>query len=689
MGRSGPGPPRADQAGRLAVVAGLVIIVALGVFLRLYRLDEIPPGLQYDEAYYGLDALRVVTDGIHPIFFENNNGREPFFIYLLALVFRVSGFGRFPMRLTAALLGALTLPATYLLTREVFSPSGTRFARAAGLFATLVLATLYWHVHYSRLALRAISMPLVSALTLWLFWRALRLRRRSDFLWGGIMLGVSMYSYLAARLLAPLLCAILVLVIVEERDFLRRRWRELIILLGVALLVSLPLWIYFLQHPAQFAFRLHQITVDNPMAVGDTGQTLGDNIRRTLLMFTSAGDWGWPDNLPGRPVLDGAGIVGLALGLLAVAVHFRKARYTQWLVWLLVMILPSALTSFAPTFTRSIGAIIPTAGLVGLGFTQGWDWLTRRLPGRRAAPTLLALLLFCVGAYSGWSTYRDYFLNWAAHSEVATTFNEDMRLAGLWVTRLPAGSDVYVSFAEPQAYHATLDFFVRQAAYADPPRPYHLRWYSRDCLALPPARGNALAYLLPAEGATFLPLLRQAFPVGKDAGVVTKTTGEPLARAFTVRADAARSDLPAPTAPAEVALGDTLRLLGGDAPGAARAGDTLELTLYWSALQPASRDYTIFAQMLGEKLNASGSPVWGQTDAQPCQGSYPTTAWEAGDLVVTRHRLPISADAPAGAYRLHVGMYDAATGVRLPASDVAGRPVADNSIPLTQIRLDQ
>ena len=107
-------------------------IIALGAFLRFHQAGITPPGLHYDEAYYALDALRVLTDGVHPIFFEANNGREPLFIYLLAAVFRLFGPSQLAIRATAAVLGSLTIPAVYLLAKEVFTTIEGRFAQVVG-----------------------------------------------------------------------------------------------------------------------------------------------------------------------------------------------------------------------------------------------------------------------------------------------------------------------------------------------------------------------------------------------------------------------------------------------------------------------------------------------------------------------------------------------------------------------------
>src|SRR5450759_930278 len=70
----------------------LVLITALAAAFRFWKLDSIPPGFHYDEAYEAGEAWRVITQpGYHPIFFPGNFGVEPMFIYLTALAFRLFG----------------------------------------------------------------------------------------------------------------------------------------------------------------------------------------------------------------------------------------------------------------------------------------------------------------------------------------------------------------------------------------------------------------------------------------------------------------------------------------------------------------------------------------------------------------------------------------------------------------------
>lgn len=120
--------------------------------------------------------------------------------------------------------------------------------------------------------------------------------------------------------------------------------------------------------------------------------------------------------------------------------------------------------------------------------------------------------------------------------------------------------------------------------------------------------------------------------------------------------------LPSPDHPLEARLGEMVRLLGYDLEGdRVRRGEEIDLTLYWQALAPADRPYKVFTHLVDEE-----NVIWGQHDSQPMGGTYPPNLWVAGEVVADSHRLLVAADAPAGIYRLEVGMYYEPTGERLP-----------------------
>jgi 4-amino-4-deoxy-L-arabinose transferase-like glycosyltransferase len=84
------------------------------------------------------------------------------------------------------------------------------------------------------------------------------------------------------------------------------------------------------------------------------------------------------------------------------------------------------------------------------------------------------------------------------------------------------------------------------------------------------------------------------------------------------------------------------------------------VTLCWEALASLPRDYTVFVHAYAEDgtLIATG-------DAPPMGGAFPTSLWDAGDRVRGTHGIT----SPSGeeTSTIAVGLYDPATGTRLPA----------------------
>jgi hypothetical protein len=181
-------------------------------------------------------------------------------------------------------------------------------------------------------------------------------------------------------------------------------------------------------------------------------------------------------------------------------------------------------------------------------------------------------------------------------------------------------------------------------------------------------------------------LLQTTIHEGVPAGIyrlmlLTGTAEEELATVRVVNTPAQPAIGPA-TETVKARLGEAIRLEGYSLHVSghnARPGERLVLDLYWSATERPTTDYTVFTHLLGQVHNPrTQGPVWAGHDAQPAYGTAPTSQWIAGDHLVDRHILIIDDQAPPGEYRLEVGMYDAATGQRLPVSRPDGDALGDH-----------
>jgi hypothetical protein len=87
------------------------------------------------------------------------------------------------------------------------------------------------------------------------------------------------------------------------------------------------------------------------------------------------------------------------------------------------------------------------------------------------------------------------------------------------------------------------------------------------------------------------------------------------------------------------------------------------LALYWQALAKTEKDYTAFVHILDAE-----NKVVAQKDAEPRDGNYPTSMWDAQEIVQEQYDLVIPADARAP-FSIEIGMYSQPDLKRLPVGN--------------------
>ncbi|MCA9973264.1 MAG: hypothetical protein KC425_23760, partial [Anaerolineales bacterium] len=177
----------------------------------------------------------------------------------------------------------------------------------------------------------------------------------------------------------------------------------------------------------------------------------------------------------------------------------------------------------------------------------------------------------------------------------------------------------------------------------------------------------------------------QLYEIGGDLRLVRRLgTVERAGAGLAFVADVPQFEVPAGVR-AETAefraADEALIRLRGHAPLAGPAADgRVTLTLYWEALAAMPADYTRFVHV----LDASGALV-AQADAMPRGNSYPTSQWQAGEIVADAVALDV-ADLPPGEYRLAVGFYENVGGavVGLTAVGANGQALPDGRVVLAK-----
>lgn len=472
---------------------GVMALIALAVFLRIYRLRAMPPGIFVDETNAALDAIRILEGRPDSPFGTGWFETPTMYAFYLVGLFKLFGTTFTALKAASLIPAILTVAALYPLARLLFGVP-------TALAATFLLAISRWHITMSRWGWNEVAPLLFMIAALYFLQRALRDRRASDFALGGLLLGLGHYTYLASRLAALTVALYLLYRLLFERGFARRTWRGLLVFVLLYSVTFAPLLVTYARNPFSFTNRSQQVSILVDMqaayAQGQPAPTgilaallrtaglpadislapLQASINHHLAMFLSSGDLNPRHNLPGAPLLDPVtgGLLLLALGFALWQVFKpngpRRAdmdttahvigghRYALLLLWLLVPLLGGILTRLdeAPQAYRTLpvigavallagDAVVRSARLLGAGLAQldrGRDerWL-------RTLPVLAAVVLL---AWAGIFNYKVFFDVQAHDGRVWQAFSP---IETAVATEVVDAMDDHSLYLSPRLYH--------------------------------------------------------------------------------------------------------------------------------------------------------------------------------------------------------------------------------------------
>ncbi len=394
----------------------LLAIIALGAFFYFYRLDQTPAEMTGDHAEKLLDVNDIVAQGMRPIFFHRNTGREPFQFYATAAYadWADRPVNYLTLKTITALLGLLVVPLTFFLARELFDDK-------IALIAAALVAVSHWPVIIARVGLRFPLTPFFVAPTLFFLFRALKTKRRNDFLMLGFFLGAGLFGYNAFRIVPLLVAAYFILWLVLERnvraDELKRYATNALLAVLMSVLVLMPLVRYMSEHPDQVWFRV--ATRVNPTgATANAALVFLDNLKNAALAFNVTSDNAWPNGIAFDPALDfilgGLFVLGVAASLYR-AVRHREMMYAHLLICILILLLPSALALAFPIENPGFARIGGTIPLVFIVAALPLAFLSRAISGagesaraQFAAVVVIGALVLGIARVN----YQKYFVDY-------------------------------------------------------------------------------------------------------------------------------------------------------------------------------------------------------------------------------------------------------------------------------------
>lgn len=636
----------------------MLLVLLVASLLRLAALPELPLGLHYDEAA-NLILSRQIADGDYlPLFIRAYTGKEVLFFYAAALWVAITGGSAWGLRLGAAMLGILTVAATFSATQALFSARPR--ARQLALFAAAWMAVAFPHILLSRYGFRAISQPLMQALTVAALWRGLRSGSWPWLLGAGACLGLAGYTYLAARLFpVPLALSVLWLLFRSARENWKRLVLRLVSVLAAAIVVFAPVGFLYLRQPELFMTRVTQVAAS-------TWQDAARGFVMCLqaLALPGSGDPYVRFNIPGRPVLDGVSALLALVGAISMGVARRRDALDgagRLLVWTAVgiMLLPSALATaeITPSNLRLVGIYPFLAMFVAWGLAS----LLALLPKARWRLPVAGVLLVSGGLASGLA-YRD----WAGSDALFRAADGEMALAAQALDMLREDSappTVYI--ASEHHRHPTVAALAKHYEEA--------RWLTGGATVVLPVQGDG-AYLIPESLSPPAPWPLE-LTAAWNSTVVPGPGGSSGLVIYRLVEDAVAGVRESLLAESEIAdFAHVVRLHNAVPMRMCRVAEPCPILLTWepraayAALQPIVR---LVHPETGE---------WDRTMAF----HYAPGDWTHGELVLDQLVLtPPMGTPPGGDYQISVGFYDPDQGLALPRLEneaFAGLEVRSHSV---------
>jgi len=462
----------------------LTIILLLAGIVRFWKLNNIPPGVWYDEAYNALDAIRAEENHDWKIFYPENYGREGLYINILSLSFKIFGINNFALRFPGALIGFLTVLGFYLLLRQF------KLKRPTILLGSFALATSFYHLNFSRIAFRAILVPFLLVWSFYFFYKGLRkyamvIQQKqnkhhltetsqiagkvlANFLLAGLITGLGLHTYIAYRVAPLIFVILLVFFIIAYPGFLKHYKKAIALFLIGAILSAGPLLWYFYNNPSAFTGRTDAVSIFNAPDMSFL-QAFSKSLIYHLQSFVLIGDQNQRHNYNGLPLLPAVWslffLIGWAISAREIILGLKQRLHqkrisrklfsisllSQAIFW--TMLIPGVLSlEGIPHALRIIGVIPALFIFIALPF----EYLQNLYLRLKKSPfykirlyrwklmqvSFVGLMLTFV--LTGFGQLYLYFQLWANNPQTFEAFQGDLYALGQIIKQQPLKKENYI-----------------------------------------------------------------------------------------------------------------------------------------------------------------------------------------------------------------------------------------------------
>ncbi|KKQ25770.1 MAG: hypothetical protein US62_C0005G0010 [Candidatus Woesebacteria bacterium GW2011_GWA1_37_8] len=382
----------------------LFLISLFGFCLRIYKLSDNPPSLNWDEISHGYNAYAILKTGADewgvkfPIIFKAyGDYKLPVYIYLTSLSELFFGLNGFAVRLPSVIAGTITIIISFFLSKELLRgvfKNATSLV-FVGLLSSLLVAVEPWSLFLSRPAFEA---NLALAFFVTGYYLLLKSSEKYKYLpLSLLLLGLSVWTYNSNRIFTPLM--LISILIMYRQKFINVMQNNKTIAFASTLIVTVlfvPMLIQLLQSSG--TARFSKVSIIDEGAIGKIvaarqNFNFNPNIERLIInkysyvsmqfaknwvstyspkfLFIEGGD-NYQFSIPKTGLLYLIDLPFLLLGLLFILKNFKKSRLI--LLWIFLAPIAGSLTREAPHVLRTITLLPVPMILTSVGLVIFIEW---------------------------------------------------------------------------------------------------------------------------------------------------------------------------------------------------------------------------------------------------------------------------------------------------------------------------
>ena len=222
----------------LGVKAVLLLIIILAIFLRTYKMGEIPASLNPDEVALGYNAYSILKTGADehgqflPLSLKSfGDWKLPIYSYFATLPVALFGLSDIAVRIPSIIAGALGVYLMYCIAIALFKK------RAIALIASLFFALSPWSIYFSRGAYEvnlATTIFLAGFLSLLHF---LQKKKTRYLFFGLILFGITLFTQHNYIVFTPIYTFALLLLF-RKSILYNRKWYASIFIFIILIAIS-------------------------------------------------------------------------------------------------------------------------------------------------------------------------------------------------------------------------------------------------------------------------------------------------------------------------------------------------------------------------------------------------------------------------------------------------------------------